>query len=203
MEAAASVDSPRELPGEKASLIIEAMRSSVAAKGIAGSTFDHVAREAGVSRGLLHYYFGTKERLLVEVVRRESDVTLQQLERGVAAAESVDDVLAALVQSFEDFIGEGPSRVVTFYEILSLAQRNDEIAAELAELGRQIRRHLGNLLQGKADSGVVSLEADPEAAAGLLLALADGLTVRMLSEPELDIAPLMELAVAAARGLLG
>jgi AcrR family transcriptional regulator len=203
VEAATSIDSPRELPGEKASLIVEAMRSSVAARGIAGSTFDHVAREAGVSRGLLHYYFGSKERLLVEVVRRESDVTLQRLERGVTGAQSVDEVLAALVQSFEEFIGEGPSGVVTFYEILTLAQRNQEIAAELAELGRQIRGHLRNLLQAKADAGVLSLDADPEAAAGLLLALADGLTVRMLSEPELDIAPLMELAVAAARALLG
>jgi AcrR family transcriptional regulator len=202
MEAATSIHSPRELPGEKASLIVDAMRSSVAARGIAGSTFDHVAREAGVSRGLLHYYFGTKERLLVEVVRRESDVTRQRLEGGVSGAESADDVLAALVQSFEDFIGEGPSHVVTFYEILTLAQRNQEIAAELAELGRQIRIHLGGLLRAKADAGVLTLEADAEAAAGLLLALADGLTVRMLSEPELDIAPLMELAVAAARALL-
>ncbi len=202
MEAATSIDRPRELPGEKASLIVEAMRSSVAARGIAGSTFDHVAREAGVSRGLLHYYFGTKERLLVEVVRRECDVTRQRLERGVSGADSADDVLAALVQSFEDFIGEGPSHVVTFYEILTLAQRNHEIAAELAELGRQVRVHLGELLRAKADVGVLSLDADPEAAAGLLMALADGLTVRMLSEPELDIAPLMELAVAAARGLL-
>jgi hypothetical protein len=107
------------------------------------------------------------------------------------------------VRSFEDFIGEGPSHVVTFYEILTVAQRNQEIAAELAELGRQVRVHLGDLLRAKADAGVLSLDADPEAAAGLLMALADGLTVRMLSEPELDIAPLMELAVSAARGLLG
>jgi AcrR family transcriptional regulator len=203
VEAATSNGSPRELAGEKASLIVDAMRSSVAARGIAGSTFDHVAREAGVSRGLLHYYFGTKERLLVEVVRRESDVTLQQLERGVSGAESVDDVLAAMVQSFEEFIGEGPSRVVTFYEILTLAQRNQEIAAELAELGRQTRAHLGDLLRAKSEAGVLSLEADPDAAAGLLLALADGMTVRMLSEPELDIGPVMELAVGAARALLG
>jgi AcrR family transcriptional regulator len=40
--------------------IVEAMRRSVAARGAAGSTFDQVAREAGVSRGLLHYHFGTK-----------------------------------------------------------------------------------------------------------------------------------------------
>jgi AcrR family transcriptional regulator len=192
----------RELPGDKASLIVEAMRSSVAARGIAGATFDQVAREAGVSRGLLHYYFGTKERLLVEVVRRESVLTMERLERTVGAAASVDEVLAALVQSFEDFIGEGPSRVVTLFEILTLAQRNEEIAAELAELGRQTREHLAALLQARADAGVLKLLAEPEAAAGFILALADGLTVRMLSEPELDTKPLLDLSVAAARALL-
>ena len=36
------------------------MRTSVGARGAAGATFDVVAREAGVSRGLLHYYFGTE-----------------------------------------------------------------------------------------------------------------------------------------------
>src|SRR6266513_6411991 len=98
MEAASK---PRALTGERAQRIVDAMRSSVALRGAAGSTFDHVAREAGVSRGLLHYYFGTKERLLVEVVRRDTDVTRQRLERGGSGADSVDDVLAALVQSFE------------------------------------------------------------------------------------------------------
>jgi len=61
----------RSLSGEKAQRIVEAMRKSVARLGTAGSTFDHVARQAGVSRGLLHYYFGTKEQLLVEAVRRD------------------------------------------------------------------------------------------------------------------------------------
>ena len=200
MEAATAT--PRALPRDKASLIVEAMRSSVAARGIAGSTFDHVAREAGVSRGLLHYYFGTKERLLVEVVRREWEITREQLERTVGAARNAEAVLSALVESFEDFIGEGPSAVVTFYEILALAQRNEEIAAELQELGRQTREHLAGLLRRKADAGILTLRADPEATAGFVLALADGLTVRLLSEPELDIAPLLGLAIEAARALL-
>ena len=52
--------SERTLPGEKAARIVDAMRRSVAQRGVAGSTFDHVAKEAGVSRGLLHYYFGSK-----------------------------------------------------------------------------------------------------------------------------------------------
>src|SRR5947209_3195644 len=63
MEAATS---QRALAGDKAQRIVDAMRRSVARRGSAGSTFDHVARDAGVSRGLLHYYFGSKEQLLAE-----------------------------------------------------------------------------------------------------------------------------------------
>src|SRR3974390_2124587 len=100
MEAAAigQRGTPGELPSERAARIVEAMRASVAARGIAGSTFDHVAREAGVSRGLLHYYFGTKERLLVEVVRRECEVQGESLDRAVASASNGDELIDALVR---------------------------------------------------------------------------------------------------------
>src|SRR5271157_4008143 len=116
MEAAAATQSPPagELTGDKAARIVEAMRASVASRGIAGSTFDVVAREAGVSRGLLHYYFGTKERLLVEVVRRECDVRIEQLEQAIAGADSPDHVLDALVSTFQDYLGEGPAPAVMF-----------------------------------------------------------------------------------------
>src|SRR6476661_8830395 len=80
----------RSLSGEKAQRIVEAMRRSVARRGTAGATFDHVSREAGVSRGLLHYYFGTKEQLLVEAVRRDGDLRLERLEQQLATAKTAD-----------------------------------------------------------------------------------------------------------------
>lgn len=192
----------RELSGDKAGRIVEAMRISVAARGVAGSTFDHVAREAGVSRGLLHYYFGTKERLLIEVVRRECDVRIERLEEAIADARSADDVLAALVQSLEDFMGDGPSAPVMFYEMTTLGQRNEEIAAELAELGRRTRAHLADALRAKSDAGVLELHADPDVVSTLLFALADGLTIRRLSEPDLELAPVIRESVTATRSLL-
>ena len=192
----------RDLAGDKASRIVEAMRVSVATRGIAGSTFDHVAREAGVSRGLLHYYFGTKDRLLVEAVRRESDVQIERLEAGIAQAGSAEDVIAAMVRVLEDFLGEAPVSSVAFLEMVSLAQRNDDIAAELAELGRRTRTHLADALLAKSRAGVFELRTKPEAAATFLYALADGITIRRLSEPELDIGPLVEQAAIAARALL-
>ena len=178
------------------------MRASVAARGIAGATFDQVARTAGVSRGLLHYYFGTKEQLLVAVVRRECDVRNERLELAIADAGSGEQVLDALVRSFEDYLGDGPTMPVMFHEMLTLAHRNTEIAAELAELGRRTRLHLAAALRAKSEAGVLRLRDDPESVSAFLFVLADGIMVRRLSEPEFDIAPLMDHAVSAARALL-
>src|SRR5215210_1854658 len=102
MEATAAA--PRSLDGDKAQRIIEAMRASVGTRGAAASTFDHVAREAGVSRGLLHYYFGSKERLLVEVVRHDCEVRIEQMDERLARADSVDAIVEALVHGLEEFI---------------------------------------------------------------------------------------------------
>src|SRR5918994_2105579 len=47
----------RRVDSEKARRIVAAMRSSVGSRGATASTFDQVAQEAGVSRGLLHELF--------------------------------------------------------------------------------------------------------------------------------------------------
>src|SRR3954469_17791741 len=93
----AAATTTQDVSGEKAQRIVDAMRSSVGRRGAAGSTFDHVAQEAGVSRGLLHYYFGSKERLLVEVVRRDCDIRLERLEQGLRGADSMDQIIDVLV----------------------------------------------------------------------------------------------------------
>ncbi|MEO8689464.1 MAG: TetR/AcrR family transcriptional regulator [Solirubrobacteraceae bacterium] len=196
MEAAAA------LSGDKAQRIVDAMRASVAARGAAGSTFDHVAREAGVSRGLLHYYFGTKERLLVEVVRRDSDLRLAALDEALAAAHTADDLLHVLVRSLEDLVERDPAFVALHFELFSSARRTPEIAAELAALHRRIRRHVAERLETKQAEGVIAMTADAEAIVTILLSLADGLALRMLADPEHDWGPTLAAAMPAARALL-
>ena len=131
---ATALRATRPLESDKAKRIVDAMRESVAARGVAGSTFDHVAREAGVSRGLLHYYFGTKERLLVEVVRRDSDIRLAALAASLGDARTADDFIDALVRSLEQLIARDPGFVVLMHELFTLSRRNEEIAGELATL---------------------------------------------------------------------
>lgn len=193
----------RELGGDKAGRIVEAMRQAVAARGIAGATFDQVSRLAGVSRGLLHYYFGTKERLLVEVVRREADRSIERLEAGIAHAATPEGVVEELVRGMEEYLAQVRTDAIMFYEMLTLAQRNDEILGELAALRRRTREHLAAALRTRREAGVLELRAEPQVVAGFLVALGDGVMTARLSEPDADIASLMEHAVRAARALLG
>jgi AcrR family transcriptional regulator len=192
----------RELSGDKAQRIVDAMRSSVGARGAAGSTFDHVAREAGVSRGLLHYYFGTKERLLVEVCRRDCDIRMDILDGSLAKARDADELIDLLVRSLDDMLRDDPGFIALIFELFTTSRHNEEIAAEMRELNRRVRGHLAEQLEVKQAEGVIALQADPEAVATVLFALGDGLAFRMLSDPEHDWTSTIEAGVIAVRQLI-
>ncbi|HKZ13052.1 MAG TPA: TetR/AcrR family transcriptional regulator [Solirubrobacterales bacterium] len=192
----------RQLSGEKAQRIVDAMRDSVARRGAAGSTFEHVAREAGVSRGLLHYYFGTKERLLVEVVRRDTELRIARLDELLAKAKTADAVLDVLVKSLTDMIDNDPGYFLLLYELFSAGRRNPDIQHEVGQLFEATRSHVADVMRTKEDEGILSLRFDAEAVVAYLLAVADGFALQALSDPSRDIAPALTAGAASARYLL-
>jgi AcrR family transcriptional regulator len=202
--AAADERSPgaRSLSGEKAQRIVEAMRRSVARRGTAGSTFDHVSREAGVSRGLLHYYFGTKEQLLVEAVRRDCELRMELLEQQLAQAQTVDDYIDLMAQNLQETVHEDPDFVTLVFELFTLSRRNEDIAAEYGGLMRRMREQVAGMLAAAEREGILHLHADPEAVAEILFSLGDGFALRMLAEPDRDFSATVQAGIAAARALL-
>jgi AcrR family transcriptional regulator len=203
MEAATSTDAARRLEGDKAQRIIAAMRASVGQRGASGSTFDHVAREAGVSRGLLHYYFGSKERLLVEVVRHDCEVRNRNMDERLAKAQTVDEILDALVVGLEEFLEDDAGGQAVIYEMLSASRHSEEIRAELAELYRQWRERLAGWLRTKEREGVIRLQADAEAVASILFSLGDGFGIQVLADPDWDKQAAFDVGLVSARRLLG
>src|SRR4051794_13340568 len=192
----------RELSGEKAQRIVDAMRDSVARRGAAGSTFEHVAGEAGVSRGLLHYYFGTKERLLVEVVRRDTELRVARLDERLGEAKSADDVLHALVSSLTELIENEPGFFLLLFELFSAGRRNPDIQHEVGQLFERTRSHVADVLKAKEHEGVLSLRFDAEAIVSYLFAVGDGFALQALSDPSRDNAGALAAGAASARYLL-
>lgn len=52
---------------ERRALILETAARLFHAKGYAGTSVEAIARELGVSKAVIHYYWGTKEELLEEI----------------------------------------------------------------------------------------------------------------------------------------
>ena len=192
----------RQLSGDKVQRIVDAMRTCIASRGIAGATFEHVSREAGVSRGLLHYYFGTKERLLIEVLRGDAEVRIGALDAPLAAARTADEVLDVLVAGAEEILSSDPGFYVLIYELFAAGRQNAEIQAELAQVYDGSRRHVAEVLRRKDAEGVLSLRFDAESTVTFMFGAADGVALQRLTDPDRDYSELLELERAILRYLL-
>ena len=178
------------------------MRASVAEVGIAGSTFERVAKKADVSRGLLHYYFGTKERLLVEVIRRDTDERIETLGTAMRDATTVDELIVAMSETFERTLREETGYVYMVSELYVAGRNSPDLKRELGQLYSRARAEFADILVEKDREGVVKLRFAPEATLAYLFGAGDGLTVQRLTDPTLDILATMEAALAVSRWLL-
>ena len=195
-------DGAARLTGEKAERIVDAMRHCVAERGIPGATFEHVSREAGVSRGLLHYYFGTKERLLIEVLRSDAETRIAMLDRPLARAENVDEVIDVLVSGAEAVLETDPGFYVILYELFAAGRQNAEIREELAELYARNRHHLAEILRRKEAEGVLKLRLDAEAVVTYMFAAADGGALQRLADPDRDFSQAVVAGTEVVRFLI-
>ena len=77
---------------ERRGQILAAARRVFAAAGLAGSSMAEIAREAGVTRGLLNHYFGTKRELYLAVVAEIAD-ELPDLVQPAAGEQPGEDLI--------------------------------------------------------------------------------------------------------------
>jgi AcrR family transcriptional regulator len=194
----AETESNGRLSGDKVQRIVDAMRTCIAQRGITGATFEHVSREAGVSRGLLHYYFGTKERLLIEVLRSDAEVRIGALDQPLEAAQTADAVVDVFVAGAEEILKSDPGFYVLIFELFTAGRQNAEIRAELAQVYKSSRRHVAEILRRKESEGVLSLRFDAETCVTFMFGTADGAALQRLTDPERDYSELFELE----RGIL-
>jgi TetR/AcrR family transcriptional regulator, transcriptional repressor for nem operon len=126
-------------------------------EGYAAVTYRAVAAEAGVTAGLVQYYFPTLDDLFVSAIRRRSDQNLQRLRAALEA--QPDEPLRVLW----DYSQEESIAALTV-EFLALGNHRKSIAAEIAEVSEQVRRLQVQAIQRHVPaSGVDLTSLTPEA----------------------------------------
>ncbi len=147
--------------------IVEVTERIMLADGYASVSSRSVAKEAGVTPALVHYYFPTLDDLFRAVLRRRVD---QQLERQARVLSTSPRPLRALWNLNSD-----PSRTGLVLEFMSLANHRKEIGAELAAIATQFREAQVELLKEHVSrSGLADRGISPMAAMVLLNHIAQG-----------------------------
>lgn len=193
----------RRLTTEPARRILAAARRLVAERGVERSRVIDIAREAGVARGLVTYYFATKDRLLAEVMEADALARIRRLVELVGGAETLDDLLqgigAALVGDFVSADAGGRRAV---QELASLAFRNEDIRSRQARLRAGYRSELAAILTAKEAAGIIALRDDAEDVAAMLIALGQGIAAEASADCAWDCTGAVRCAERLVRQLL-
>lgn len=94
---------------DQRAVALDAALACFVRQGIAATSLRDIAREAGVTPALLHYYFGDRQQLLAAVVsERVMPAFLSVRERLAQAGDDVADIVAAFVCGVTDAIARHP-----------------------------------------------------------------------------------------------
>jgi AcrR family transcriptional regulator len=163
--------------------IVRATIRCLARDGYSGLTMKKVARAAGVSQGILHYYFADKRAILVAAL----EAVAADLDRRVAAAQSRGPKdprarLLALIEACLRLAVEERAFWIVFVEFWGEMMHDARLREINAALYRRMRRQIGALVAEGIRAGTFR-RVDTVQAAAVILALLDGVSLQLTFEP--------------------
>ncbi|MFE6837637.1 TetR/AcrR family transcriptional regulator [Streptomyces sp. NPDC057705] len=181
--------------------MLEEAMTAIAEDGLAALTMSALAERLGTSGGHILYYFGSKDRLLLEALRwSEEQLTGERralLGRRVTAARKLDQYL-------ELYLPQGPRdpRWTLWIELWARTASNEPLKAAQEEIDESWQRDLEALLAKGVEQGRFT-PMDVAGRASELLALLDGLSTRVvLGQRGADRAGALRQARSAAALLI-
>ncbi|UOF90046.1 TetR/AcrR family transcriptional regulator [Fodinisporobacter ferrooxydans] len=168
--------------GNARTQLIEAAYRVLAANGYEKTSIKDIAREAGLSPGLVHYYFDSKEDLLAAVVREATDeycARMDYLRQSVSGDELAD---SAFTESMKRVRAHSDWYRLR-YELFVLGLRNPTIQPEVRELLMRGKEGVEQAIEAVAGQSL------PNAAnmSAILLACFDGLALQSLIDPKFNL----------------
>ncbi|MEU9800084.1 TetR/AcrR family transcriptional regulator [Streptomyces sp. NPDC051000] len=159
--------------------MLEEAMTAIAEDGLATLTMSALAERLGTSGGHILYYFGSKDRLLLEALRwSEAQLTTERTEL-LGRRLTAHRKLALFV---ELYLPRGPRdpRWTLWIELWARTPSNEPLQAAQQEIDDGWQRDLETLLGKGVRQGRFAADLDVPARASELLALLDGLSTRVV-----------------------
>lgn len=180
--------------------MLRAAAELICERGFGDTRIADVAKRAGVSSALVIYYFGTRDRLLVDALRYSEESFYEAAEKMLAEVTSLRERLSLLIRwtCVPEADDEIPGAWGLWFDLWAQAFRHSEIKAGRVELDARWRTMIVDAVRSAEDDEVDNT-VNPRLFALEFAALLDGLSIQVaLEDPEIDSEVAYDIAMRFA-----
>jgi AcrR family transcriptional regulator len=177
--------SPRpDVSGERKKQILDAALSIFNRQGFDRTRMDDIAREAGLSKGLLYWYFESKQDLLLALLDGVLAEMLQRVEQIDRDHGSATDKLRVLAELSRQMVDKELISVMFNFFLQSL--HDEQVQKAFFDLYEEFLTFLAGVIREGMVNGEFRDDLDPNHVAGAIAAAIDGLGIQVMFVSEVD-----------------
>ncbi|HZD18285.1 MAG TPA: TetR/AcrR family transcriptional regulator [Actinomycetota bacterium] len=170
--------------------ILDAAARVITERGLAETRISDIAERAGVSPGLILYYFDSKDRLLAEALTFANDQFYLRTSREIRRIPSAKDRLRRMIELSVPGLLPGYGRLdewALWIEVWVRALRDIDTAKDREVLDERWRAQISEIVRAGQASGEFTVREDPEELALRIACLIDGLAIQtVLNDPRVS-----------------
>lgn len=169
---------------ETRSRLLESAAEVFARRGYAAASVNEIVEGAGCSTGALYAHFEGKGDLFLSLMDETIPGWAGYYGQGVDATETLDDALRVIAERWVALIDKRPDQWTLFLEFWSVAMRDSSLLPEFAGRYSDIRGAMAALIANTAEQFDLELNESVDSLAAIVTALADGLAMQRLANPD-------------------
>jgi TetR/AcrR family transcriptional regulator, repressor for uid operon len=165
--------------------ILEAATKCFAASGFHSTSMQQICAAAQMSPGGVYRYFASKDDIIAAIAQHVNARNNEYLGRLAAEGVTLDAFCDAGFACLKDLM-LGPECAL-FCEVFAEAHRNPKTRKAFEATYSEARMTLRSVLAKLQSAGEVESTLDLEAASSMVMAIGDGLMMRMRLDPDTDL----------------
>jgi AcrR family transcriptional regulator len=128
-----NIDRNAQIKEEKTELILNAAVKTFSEKGYGSTKIADIAKEAGISHGLVYQYFSSKEEIFKILIQRSLDITKNTTEQNLSINGTPIEKIEAHIDMYLNFLreqrekNEKPYYFMIMYQAINFEGVSDEI----------------------------------------------------------------------------
>ncbi len=153
-------------------------------RGIEGASLDEVAQSAGFTKGAVYANFSSKEELFLAMLETHFDARLAELDRILSTEADPDEQAREAAEGLMRMLAAEPEWHRLFFEFAVHAVRNEGFRVQLVARYGALRERLADLLARRVERLGIEPVTPPDRVAAMAFAMANGMALERLLEPE-------------------